>query len=214
MMKYVILFILIILFSDCYKEDMGTCSCSTKNLVIIEQNRIDLQKFVIRPDTSTIIGHCNAIKEIPNKGAIEWKANNYTSNFSKETSIFFTNFSDTTWRNIDPIENSRENIFINIKSISNLQLGKQKIFDSKTHILDPNKPYAGYSIWDSDILHGSWAIDTLKENILEITKLDTMDMIIEGTFSLNFKWDRTSPVPKYLSEEVNFRCGKFRSKIY
>ena len=219
-MKIIIIFISIILcFLGCQRDECSynsSESCDRSSLVVIHPNSRDLFKFILRPDTFSDYKNLNvnAVKSVPSQGEIEWVGNNVIVKYpsSGECYLKIANYVDTTWRDLEFWAYRREVIGIKFDPYS---YQKQKIYDESAYLLDNSKNYSRYDLWADDVHDAEWYLDTSEDNWIQVTKLDKNTKIAEGEFLLHFRIKtKITGTGETYSDKVNFRCGRFKAKIY
>ena len=219
-MKKIIIFISAILcFLGCQQDEcspISSGSCDRSSLVVINPNSRDLFKFILRPDTSSDYanGNANAIKSVPGQGEIEWVGNNRIGKYisSGECYLGITNYVDTTWRDLEFWAYLREGIAIKFDPYS---FQRQKIYDESAYLLDNSKNYSLYVRNFDDVVDAEWYLDTSEDNWIQVTKLDKNTKIAEGEFLLHFRIKtKITGTGNTYSDKVNFRCGRFKAKIF
>ncbi len=176
----------------------------------------DLEKYLVRDDSTFMYGFATAIKVVPDRGSIRWIANNYILTYKGRYGLALENYGDTTnWRSWQPgINFSRE--LINCE-FNPFKMGKQKIVNNALKMSTPNLNEGTYSksADGGDILDATWDIDMSKDSYVKVEKIDRVRKVIEGSFDLHFKIVSQSTLPgvKY-AERVRFKSGKFKAKIF
>ncbi len=175
----------------------------------------DLEKYLIRDDSSFMYGFATAIKVVPGRGSIRWIANNRIIDNKGRYGMSFTNYGDTTnWRDLEGTAFLREAISIEFDPFS---LNKQKIVDDISNQKDPKLNLGNYfKLADGgDVLDATWDIDMSKDSYVKVEKIDRVRKVIEGSFDLHFKVVSQSTLPgiKY-AERARFKSGKFKAKIF
>ena len=219
-MKKIIIFISAILcFLSCKQDEcspISSESCDRSSLVVINPNSRDLFKFILRPDTFTDYKNLNvnAVKSVPGQGEIEWVGNNGIIRFisSGECYLSIANYVDTTWRDLESWAFLREVVLTKFDPCS---YQKQKIFDESAYLLDNSKNYSRYIRNFDDVVDAEWYLDTSEDNWIQVTKLDKNTKIAEGEFLLHFRIKtKITGTGNTYSDKVNFRCGRFKAKIF
>lgn len=205
----------IALFSGCGKECSNNTSGTIQNcsegerLTVLDPNSPDLIQYVPRTDSSLLYGNAQAIKSVPDKGEIRWIANNRVFVFPESRYLSFENYADTSHYNLEFWAYLREVIRLRLV---NFQLGKHEIYNEETNKKTPEVNYGYYLLYEDDVNRGKWEIDELQDNYVYITNI-TSAKIAEGEFLLHFKKNIKFNSDPQFSNEINFRCGKFKVKI-
>lgn len=199
---------------DCLKK--MTDDCDMHNLKIIDPKCIDLSKYTIRQDTSFQYGYSTCIKSILGKGEIQWTANNSIRKLIGGYYLSFSNYSDSTWRDLEYWAFLREVILIRIDK---LNISKKFITNETQYKNDTSLNYGLYNKnFDDFFGEAKWEIDISKQSYLSINKIDTLnsnDIIVSGEYDLNFRLTKQSVDPKFQYEEIiRFRCGQFKVKLF
>lgn len=186
--------------------------CDLDSLKIIDSTCFSLQKYVIRMDESALYGHASAIKSVPEKGEIEWVANNGILHVQNEYNLSLGNYSDTSWTGLEFWAFRREILLIKFNPYKK---GEQAIYDQDSYSTDTTKNYAQYRMWFDDFADGSWDIDKTENNYVTVTSINPENNVAEGEFNLHFILREQSTVPGVvLSNNIHFSCGHFKAKIY
>ncbi len=217
-MKKILIFLTAILVflsckDECGDNNLSIDTCDRDSLIVINDSSPDLQKFVIRNDTSSLYGFTNAIKSALDQGEIEWIGNNLISRLtSGEYYLQIPNYADSSWLGLEFWAYLRESLIIKFNPY---YFEKQKIFDENSYNNSSSKNYARYFRWVDDYSDASWDIDLAEDSYIIVTKIDQNTKIAEGEFELYFKIKEQSKLPGIVySNKVQFRCGKFKSKIF
>jgi hypothetical protein len=216
MQQLITIFLFLLCFSCCTKHcpDLAkyTDPCSTENLVITD-SIYELRKFVYRDDSSSLIGHASAIKSIEGAGAIEWVANNQFVK-ANSTSYYLQLNTFKSKQHIDLADWAYRREYMGI-TFNPYVKGEQLILSDDDFKKDNSKNCGYYYSVLDDISLASWDIDTTYKNIVIVTKLDTINKVIEGTFDLNFKFKiyNSAGIKDFSKLTNSYRCGKFKAKI-
>lgn len=199
---------------DCPDEGYENPSCcSAACYKTTNPNSFDLKKFVTRNDTTISFGTSSSVKHVEGIGAIDWIGNNRIIGFS-DGSFYLaqSNFSDTAFYGLEVWAYRRENILI--KFDPEMQ-GAQPLYDNATFQKDNQSSFARYDRWFDDYYDAGWKIDLTRKSYIQVTEYDRENKIVSGEFNLFFVIDQPTTYPGITSAEcVNFRCGKFRAKIF
>lgn len=123
-----------------------------------------------------------------------------------------TNYSDTAYHGLEAWAYLRETILI--KFDPEIQ-GAQPLYDRATFQKDNKTSFAKYDRWFDDYYDAGWKIDLSQKSYILVTEYDRVNEIVSGEFNLFFVIDKPTTYPGITSaERVNFRCGKFRAKIF
>jgi hypothetical protein len=211
-MKNALLISLVILQLSCKKEH-DVYVCKSDALDVIDTACLDLKSLVTRKDTSSWYGYATATKSVPQKGAIEWTANNIVDHFSTGDSYLLLNtFADTAWVGLEYWSSWRENVRVKFDPF---KVGKQSISNKAAYDKDKTLNTAQYQrIIEDAPPFAVGDIDMGENNYIEVTKVDHEQKIVEGTFNLNFILQNKTTLPyAQYSKNVNFQCGNYRAKI-
>lgn len=216
-MKYIFIFLVFGLaaLSACKKECQGDPvvveSCDTTGLVVLDSKEPSLRKYTIRNDTTALYGYATAIKSVLEKGEITWIANNGIGNVNGQYYFGMSNYGDTSWYNLEIWAYLREGIGIKFNPFS---LGKQKVLDEQAYMADSTVNYGIYHKYHDDYTEAGWKINTRKESYITVSSIDRENKIIEGEFDLHFILIGQNPISSPYAENIRFRCGKFKAKIF
>lgn len=208
----------VLLVCGCQKEcpDAGfenpSC-CSAACYKTTNPNSFDLNKFVTRNDDSAPFGICSSVKHVEGIGAIDWTANNRIIAFS-DGSVYLdlVNYSDTAFHGLEVWAYLRETILIKFEPEKQ---DVQPLYDKVAFQKDKQLSYAEYDRWFDDYYDAGWKIDLNRKSYILVTEYDRENKIVAGEFNLFFVIDKPTTYPGITSaERVNFRCGKFRAKIF
>lgn len=199
---------------ECPEEGFENPSCcSAACYKTPNPNSFDLKKFVTRNDESAAYGICTAVKHVEGDGAIDWVANNGMVTFP-DGSVYLglANYSDTAFYGLEVWAYRRENILI--KFDPEIQEA-QPLFDHVSFQNDETLSYARYDRRLDDYYDAGWKIDLNRKSYIQVTEYDRENKMVTGEFNLFFVIDIPTTYPGITSaERVNFRCGKFRAKIF
>ncbi len=175
----------------------------------------DLEKYLIRDDSTFMYGFATAIKVVPDRGSIRWTANNYIGSYKGNYGLALINYGDTTnWQLLEKRAFVRESLTCEFDPF---KIGKQKIVDKISSERDPNLNRGRYhkSADGGDVSDAAWDIDMSKDSYVKVEKIDRVRKVIEGSFDLHFKVVSQSTLPgiKY-AERARFKSGKFKAKIF
>ena len=123
------------------------------------------------------------------------------------------NYQDTAWYNLEYWAFLREVINVKFDPYNNC---KQKILDEDAYNQDTTTNYAVFLMNADDFRLAVWKIDMEKDNQILVTDFDKVNNIVEGRFELYFtkEIDNSPPSIGSFAERVEFRCGKFKAKIF
>lgn len=216
-MKNILIFIIVGLMTlsackkECPEKAMSVESCDTNTLVLLDSTAPSLRKYVIRYDTSALYGYATAIKSVPGKGEVRWVANNKIENVNNQYYLFMPNYGDTTWRHLEYWAYLREDIGIKFNPFI---LGRQQVRNEQAYLADSTLNYSAYYKHHDDFTEAYWKISGRGENYISVNRINHENKIIEGEFDLNFILTNQNSVYGPYSDEIRFRWGKFKAKIF
>lgn len=199
-------------------ESCDECSsvsdaCDKESLKICDPDSDDLKKYVTRNDSSAVYGMAQAIKSVPESGEIEWIANNFILKLTGDDYyLYIENYADTSWVGLEYWAFQREDI---LTKLDPFYVGEQSIFSKSTFDQDSTVNYSRYVTNLDDFRDAAWQINEAHDNFITVTYVDHVTEVIEGEFVLHFSMTDQSTLPGVsYSEDVVFRCGRFKAKIF
>jgi hypothetical protein len=195
---------------DCYSFSE---SCDTNALIVCDSNSADLKRYVTRNDSTAIYGTAQAIKSVPDVGEIAWVANNSILKLTEDDYfLHMQNHADTSWVGLEFWAYMREDI---LTRFDPFYIGEQKVYNRSTYQQDSTVNYSRYVTNLDDFRDAGWQLDESRDNFITVTFLDHADEIVEGEFDFHFSMIEQSTLPGVIySENVRFRCGRFKAKIF
>jgi len=221
-MKYFILLLLIVFFR-CEETCPGLNSECLDFSIIPDRNvnnSVDLQTYLLKEDSSYLLNgdtfYTEAIKLVPKQGYIDWRANCAFFKYDGQFGLYFNNYGDTTnWHDLFIYAYQREHITI---FNFNLELAtKQLLVDEDTFNKNRTLAKCIYtkSAGHGDIFDAIWRADLSEESYIELTKIDSVNQILEGNFNLFFKLETQDLNHPYrYAEKAQFKCGKFKAIMF
>ena len=182
-MKAISVFLLILSlgFACCKKEQMGFTS------------DIDLKQLLYFQDGY----YCNATKEVPGLGQINWTGNAlaYTRTDTTKFGLLFRTYQDTAFG----VGSTRETLHLND-------------FEFRTGTQEISLGTYGRSLADGDLADALWRLDESSNKTVTIDEINRAEKYVKGHFSVKFKMTRQGKAAQY-SEHINFLDAAFKAKL-
>ena len=205
-MRFIFSFILASVCFCCTREESND-SCSYDSLVTTVADARDMRKYVVQNNPNAIFGSARAIKSVTSLGEIEWIGNNVID--EQAGGLMLSNYYSSDWAPITDIRaNLRDLIIIPIDLITK---EKQVLLD-KGSFAHATEVQAIYFRNSDDILESVWRVDSRFSNYVQITSIDSINMVAIGEFSISFAKDSIILDTLY-ADRVSFKCGTFKAKI-
>jgi hypothetical protein len=171
-------------------------------------DNVEFKPMLFRSDSS----YYTCIKYVPELShSVTIKGNAYVNLHDIGYGLALYNYTDTVnWRNEEDWAFLNENMGA---SYCKLKLGKISLGGNSVIFQDCIQGTCSLSKWTHDIPLAAYDEDPDKSSWLEITRIDSIEKIVEGKFEFHFVFDYAHDASaSAFARKISYRDGKFRAK--